>query len=29
MKARDIMTHPTRTVREDCTLEDALFDPVR
>ncbi|MBM3736493.1 MAG: CBS domain-containing protein [Acidobacteria bacterium] len=23
MKARDIMTHPVRTVREDCTLEDA------
>lgn len=23
MKARDIMTHSVRTVREDCTLEDA------
>lgn len=23
MKARDIMTHPVRTVPEDCTLEDA------
>lgn len=23
MKARDIMTHPARTVREDSTLEDA------
>ncbi|MBX9603568.1 MAG: CBS domain-containing protein [Bryobacteraceae bacterium] len=23
MKARDIMTHPVRTVGEDCTLEDA------
>jgi CBS domain-containing protein len=23
MKAREIMTHPVRTVREDCTLEEA------
>lgn len=23
MQARDIMTHPVRTVREDCTLEEA------